>query len=59
MTDLVTSQKMGKERENSYRKMKRSLKERHTQTHENLFDIFQRSQMSFSIRSEEMHVNTQ
>ena len=31
---------MGKERENSYRKLKRSPEERHTQTHGNLFEIF-------------------
>ena len=33
-----TKYRNGKERENSYRKLKRSLKERHTQTHRNLFE---------------------
>ena len=47
---------MGKERKNSYRKMKRSLEERHTQIHGNLFEIFQRLQMSFSIRRECEHM---
>ena len=32
--------KNGKGKENSYRKMKRSPEERHTQTHGNLFEIF-------------------
>ena len=40
---------MGKERKTSYRKMKRSMEERHTQIHRNLFDIFRRSQMSVPI----------
>ena len=31
---------MGKEREKTYRKMKRSPEERHTQTHGNLVEIF-------------------
>ena len=52
-TELRITQKMGKERENSYQKMKRSPEERHTQTHgNNLFDIFRLSQKSFSIRRE-------
>ena len=38
---------MGKERENSYWKMKRSPEERPIETHGNLFDIFWWSQMSF------------
>ena len=42
----------GKERENSYQKLKRSPEERDTQTHRNVFKIFQWSQMSFSIRRE-------
>ena len=33
-------QKMGKDRENSYQKMKRSPEKRHTRTHGNLFEIF-------------------
>ena len=39
----------GEESENSYQELKRSPKDRHTQTHGNLFEIFWRSQMSFSI----------
>ena len=50
----ITKKKIGKERENSYRKMKISLDEGHTQiqTHENLNEIFWRSQMPFLIRRE-------
>ena len=43
---LYIFQKIKKERE----KIKRSLEERRIQTRRNLFDIFQQSQMSFSIR---------
>ena len=43
-------QKMEKEKKNFYQKIKRSPEETYTQTHGNLFDIFRRSQMSFSIR---------
>ena len=49
--------KMGREKENSYRKMKRSPEERHTQTHGNLIEIFWWSQTSFLIRIEYMYVN--
>ena len=38
--------------------MKGSLDKRHTQTHGNLIEMFQQLQMSFSIRREEMYVNT-
>ena len=34
-TEAWITSKMGKERENSYQKMKRSQKERYTQTHGN------------------------
>jgi hypothetical protein len=34
------TQNKGKERENSYQKLKRSLEERHTLTHGNLIEIF-------------------
>ena len=37
--------KIGKERGNSYQKMKRSLDEGHTQTHGSLIETFQQSQM--------------
>ena len=33
-------QNKGKERENSYQKLKRSPMERHTKTHGNLYEIF-------------------
>ena len=46
------TQKIGKERENSYREVKRSPEDRHTQTHGYLVNIFRRSQMFFSIRRE-------
>ena len=39
-TEVRITQNMGKEWENSYRKLKRSPEERHTQTHGNLFEIF-------------------
>ena len=39
-TEVRIIQEMGKERENSYQKIKRSPEERHTRTHGNLFDIF-------------------
>ena len=42
------SRKIGKERGNSYQKMKRSPDEMHTLTHESLTDTFQLSQMSLS-----------
>ena len=51
-TKVRITQKIGKERENSYQKIKRSPEERHTQTHENLNDIFRGSQMPFLIRRE-------
>ena len=48
----IMAQYKGKERENSYKKLKRSPEERHTQTHGNLFEIFRWSQTSFSVRRE-------
>jgi hypothetical protein len=48
----IETQKIEKERENSYHKMKRSPEKRHRQTHGKLFETFQRSQMPFSIRRE-------
>jgi hypothetical protein len=38
--EVGITQKIGKETENFYRKMKRSLDERHAQTHKNLTEIF-------------------
>ena len=40
-TEIWITQKIGKERGNSYREMKRSLDERHTQSHGCLIEIFQ------------------
>ena len=45
-TKVEIRQNKGKERENSYQKLKRSPEERHIQAHGNLFEIFQRSQTS-------------
>ena len=39
-TEVRITQNKGKERENSYQKLKRSPMERHTQTHGNLIEIF-------------------
>ena len=38
-----------KESENSYQELKRSQKDRHTQTHGNCIEIFQQAQPSLSI----------
>ena len=51
-TEVRITQKIGKKGGNSYRKMKRSPDERHTETHGSLTEIFRQSQMSFSIRKE-------
>ena len=53
------SQNKGKESENSYHKLKRSLWDRHTKTHGNCIEIFRQAQPSLSIRREEMFYNTQ
>ena len=42
----------GKESENSYQKLKRLLKDRHTQTHENSIEIFRQARPSLSIGRE-------
>ena len=39
----------GKESENSYQELKRSQKDRHTQTHGNCIEIFRQGQPSLSI----------
>ena len=39
-TEVRKSQIKGKESENSYQELKRSLKDRHTQTHRNCIEIF-------------------
>ena len=39
-TEIQVTQNKGKERENSYKKLKRSPQERHMQTHGNLIEIF-------------------
>ena len=46
---VLRSQIKGKESENSYQELKRSPKDRHTQTHGNCIEIFQQAQPSFSI----------
>ena len=40
-TKIWITQKIGKERENSYLKIKRSPDERHTQTHGSIIKMFQ------------------
>ena len=42
----------GKESENSYQELKRSQKDRHTQTHGNCIEIFRLARQSFSIERE-------
>ena len=42
----------GKESENSYQELKRSPKDRHTQTHGNCIEIFRQARPSFSIERE-------
>jgi hypothetical protein len=39
-TEVQKTQKMEKRKGKNLQKMKRSLEERHTQTHRNLYDIF-------------------
>ena len=46
------SQIKGKESENSYQELKRSPKDRHTQTHGNCIEIFRQARPSFSIGRE-------
>ena len=48
----MLTQKNMKRKRNSYQKMKRSLDERHIQTHGSLTETFRTSQMSFSTRRE-------
>ena len=49
---LSSTQIKGKESENSYQELKRSQKDRHTQTHENCIEIFRLARPSFSIERE-------
>ena len=51
-TKVRKSQIKGKESENSYQEMKRSPKDRHTQTHGNCIEIFRQAWPSFSIGRE-------
>ena len=46
------SQNKGKESENSYQKLKRSLRDRHTKTHGNCIEIFRLAWPSLSIERE-------
>ena len=52
-TDVRKSQIKGKESENSYQELKRSPKDKHTQTHGNCIEIFRQARQSFSIRREQ------
>ena len=51
-TKVWITQKIRKEMENSYQKMKRFLDKRNTQAHQILTEIFRQSHMSFSIKRE-------
>ena len=51
-TKVRISQNKGKESENSYQKLKRSLKDRHTKTHGNCIEIFRQARPSLSIGRE-------
>ena len=51
-TEVRKSQIKGKESENSYQELKRSPKDRHTQTHGNCIEIFRQARQSFSIARE-------
>ena len=51
-TEVRKSQIKGKESENSYQELKRSLKDKHTQTHGNCIEIFRQARLSFSIGRE-------
>ena len=53
------TQNKGKESENSYQKLKKSLQDRHTKPHGNLNEIFRWTLPSFSIRRERMYMSTQ
>ena len=53
-----TSQKLRERKVKTYQELKRSLKDRHTQTHGNCIEIFRQAQLSLSIRREYMFVNT-
>ena len=48
-TKVRKSEIKGKESENSYQELKRSQKDRHTQTHGNCIKIFRLARPSFSI----------
>ena len=50
--EVRKTQNKGKESENSYQELKRSPKDRHTQTHGNCTEIFQQARPSFSIGRE-------
>ena len=50
--NILKSQNKGKESENSYQKLKRSPRDRHTKTHGNYIEIFRLAQPSLSIGRE-------
>ena len=51
-TEVRISQNKGKESENSYQKLKKSLKDRHTKTHGNCIEIFRQARPCLSIGRE-------
>ena len=51
-TEVRKSQIKEKESENSYQELKRSRKDRHTQTHGNCIEIFRQVRPSFSVGRE-------
>ena len=57
-TKVRKSQIKGKESENSYQELKRSQKDRHTQTHRNCIEIFRLARPSFSIEREGTFLST-
>ena len=57
-TEVRVSQNKGKESENSYQKMKRSLKDRHTKTHGNCIEIFRQARPPLSIKRENVCEHT-
>ena len=51
-------QNKGNESENSYQKLKRSLKGRHTKRHRNCIEIFRQARPSLSIKRENISEHT-
>ena len=57
-TKVRKSQIKGKESENSYQELTRSLKDRRTQTHGNCIEMFRQAQPSLSIKRENVCEHT-